>query len=167
MNEQKVTITKVDEHDKSVHFSLGNVDLSMVSQHFLPNSLKANAIRRIMIAEVPTMAIDLVEFENNTSVLSDEFLAHRLGMIPLVSTEVGNINYTRDCNCFNYCNECSVQLSLNVRCDSNEHREVTSKDLISAHDNIVPALVDELDPGVLIVKLKKGQEVKIKWVYCF
>jgi DNA-directed RNA polymerase II subunit RPB3 len=114
-----------------------------------------------MIAEVPTMAIDLVEFENNTSVLSDEFLAHRLGMVPLVSTDVGNIHYTRDCNCFNYCTECSVQLTLNVRCDSIENREVTSKDLISAHDSIVPALVDEQDPGVLIVKLKKGQEVKI------
>jgi DNA-directed RNA polymerase II subunit RPB3 len=118
-----------------------------------------------MIAEVPTMAIDLVEFENNTSVLSDEFLAHRLGMVPLVSTDVGGIHYTRDCNCFNYCKDCSVTLTLNVRCDSvGENLEVTSKNLISSHDSIVPALVDEQDPGVLIVKLKKGQEIKMTFV---
>lgn len=41
-------------------------------------------------------AIDLVEFETNTTVLADEFIAHRLGMIPLVSANCDEaIRYTR------------------------------------------------------------------------
>jgi DNA-directed RNA polymerase II subunit RPB3 len=48
-----VSITKKTEND--ISFTLNNMDLSI-----------ANALRRVMIAEVPTMAIDLVEFEENT-----------------------------------------------------------------------------------------------------
>ena len=43
----------------------------------------ANALRRIMIAEIPTMAIEKVEMWQNTSVIPDENLAHRLGLIPI------------------------------------------------------------------------------------
>ena len=41
-------------------------------------------------------AIDIVEFETNTTVLPDEFIAHRLGMIPLVSNNCDEaIRYSR------------------------------------------------------------------------
>lgn len=40
-----------------------------------------------MIADIPTVAIDMVEIRNNTTVLPDEMLAHRLGMVPLLSMD--------------------------------------------------------------------------------
>lgn len=43
----------------------------------------ANALRRIMIAEIPTMAIEKVEMWQNTSILPDENLAHRMGLVPI------------------------------------------------------------------------------------
>ncbi len=43
----------------------------------------ANALRRIMISRVPTMALDQVTIEENTSEIPDEILAHRLGLVPL------------------------------------------------------------------------------------
>ncbi|CAI8596776.1 unnamed protein product [Vicia faba] len=43
----------------------------------------ANAFRRILIAEVPTMAIERIYIANNTSLIQDEVLSHRLGLIPI------------------------------------------------------------------------------------
>lgn len=47
------------------------------------NPALANAFRRLMISEVPSMAIEKVYIYNNTSIIQDEILAHRLGLIPL------------------------------------------------------------------------------------
>jgi DNA-directed RNA polymerase I and III subunit RPAC1 len=43
----------------------------------------ANAFRRILLSEIPTMAIEDVWIHNNTSIIQDEVLAHRLGLIPI------------------------------------------------------------------------------------
>ena len=43
----------------------------------------ANALRRIMISEIPTVAIDKVEMWQNTSIIADENLAHRIGLVPI------------------------------------------------------------------------------------
>ncbi|EFX60618.1 hypothetical protein DAPPUDRAFT_71222, partial [Daphnia pulex] len=42
-----------------------------------------NAFRRILLSDIPTMAFDKVFMFNNTSIIQDEVLAHRLGLIPL------------------------------------------------------------------------------------
>ncbi len=43
----------------------------------------ANALRRILLAEIPTMAIEKVTMWQNTSIIPDENLAHRVGLIPI------------------------------------------------------------------------------------
>ena len=70
---------RIIEH-KEMHmlkFELLNTELSV-----------ANALRRIIIGEVMTMAIEIVEVEENTSALNDEFIAHRIGLVPLNSVNV-------------------------------------------------------------------------------
>ena len=90
----------------------------------------ANSIRRVMLAEVPTIAIDLVEVENNTSVLADEFLAHRLGLIPLSTKGVDEMLDHRDCNCVDFCDNCAVVLRLNaVNRNSDQNLKVFARDL--------------------------------------
>ena len=122
------TITNLSLTGDTCTFTLTKTDASV-----------ANTLRRVMIAEVPTMAIDKVEFLQNTTVLHDDFLAHRLGMIPLISKHAGfdteNANeddrdyqYNRDCNCMGQCPNCTAVFHLDVRC-TGEERKITTKDL--------------------------------------
>jgi DNA-directed RNA polymerase I and III subunit RPAC1 len=60
--------------DDEVEFDLRGVDVSF-----------ANALRRIMLSEVPTMAIETVYIEENDGVVMDEVLAHRLGLVPIAA----------------------------------------------------------------------------------
>ena len=97
-------------------------------------------------------AIDLVQFLENTSVLPDEYIAHRLGLIPLVSMNCDEaIRYTRDCTCLRGCSFCSVTLELNVKCEDDTTMEVTSN-----HLEVVPYVndddVDTIDTGDEIAK---------------
>lgn len=132
-------------------------------------------------------AIDMVEISINTTVLPDEFLAHRLGMIPLLSMDTAKVLIDqRECSCEDGCDRCSVELSLDALCTSDRGAMlVTSKDLIrsntianmysdeSVFGPVAPRHPDfgkpvgQDDPnanGVVIVQLRKGQHIKARCI---
>lgn len=116
----------------------------------------ANAVRRMMIAEVPTLAIDSVEIFRNTTVLTDEFLAHRLGLIPLTSEHVAKFEYSRDCTCDEGCRDCQIEFSLDVTCTEKEI-SVTTADLRSALDEEGFRVVPVSFPAMPVVATAQGR----------
>lgn len=170
----KITIAKDDKSDFNMKFRLSDTDVST-----------ANAIRRIMIAEVPTMAINLVTVLENTSALADEYIVHRLGLIPLHSENVDEFSSAQDCDCDDYCANCSVSLRLAVEASHNSQpRVVTSRDILvtnaesdaqchkvrPVHDsgNVKPRpkelahkSVDEGADSIVIVRLSRGQRIEM------
>lgn len=150
----KVVVREVE--DNRVDFVLQSCSLSL-----------ANSLRRVMLAEIPTIAIDLVEINENSSVLPDEFLAHRLGLIPLNSRGVaGDLEYTRDCdNCDDHCSECSVTLRLRAECRRDETLKIFASDLMrqsERRDSIgQPVFSASEGQGALIAKLRQGQKLEL------
>src|SRR5574339_742949 len=68
-----------------------------------------NSLRRLAISEVPTLAIDDIVILENSSVMHDEAIAHRLGLIPL-RTELNRFVFSNQCDCNNTlgCSKCRV-----------------------------------------------------------
>ena len=73
----------------------------------------ANALRRVCLNGVPVFAVDTVDIIENSSVLADEGLAHRLGLIPL-KTDLSRFNEPSKCECQSEtgCSNCKVMLVL-------------------------------------------------------
>lgn len=118
----------------------------------------ANALRRTIIDEVPTMAIEDVELRKNSSVLYDEIIAHRLGLISL-TTDLSTYNLPSKCTCKGeLCAKCSVQLSLKSKSGAGE--EIVLAGEIKSKDPAIKAAFAETP----IVKLLKGQELEFEAV---
>lgn len=117
------------------------------------NHVFANTLRRIMIDEVPTMAIEDVEFSKNNSILYDEIVAHRLGLVPL-KTDLKSYNLPAKCKCEGKgCNRCQLKMVLRATKVGNIYAsEIKSKD---------PA-VKPVYGNMPIVKLLKGQSLELE-----
>lgn len=113
----------------------------------------ANTIRRIMIAEVPVMAMEEIEFRANNSVLYDEMVALRLGLIPL-TTDLKSYNLPKKCSCQGAgCARCQLKLTLKV----DGPKTVYSGDIKSKDPKVKPVF-----DKIPIVKLLEGQSLEFE-----
>jgi len=115
-----------------------------------------NALRRIIISEVPCMAIDEVVILENSSMIQDEVLAHRLGLVP-IKTDLDAYNLREECVCKSKfgCNLCRVALTLDV--EATDTTTVYSGSLASENAAIVP-----VSANIPLVKLAPGQKLKLE-----
>ncbi|XP_063774858.1 DNA-directed RNA polymerases I and III subunit RPAC1 [Pseudophryne corroboree] len=143
----------------------------------------ANAFRRILLAEVPTMAIEKVYVYKNTSIVQDEILAHRLGLIPIrADPRLFEYRSTEDAEGTEID---TLQFELDVKCKRNPQASKDSSDpnelyldhkVYTRHMKWLPQgnqsdLFSEADPprpvhdDILIAQLRPGQEIHVV-LYC-
>ncbi|MPC08255.1 DNA-directed RNA polymerases I and III subunit RPAC1 [Portunus trituberculatus] len=138
-----------------------------------------NAYRRITLAEVATMAIEKVYMYNNTSIVQDEVLAHRLGLVPLKVDprffEFRNKDETE------WGAQDSVKYELNVRCTKNQEASTneTNPDVLYVHRKVLSsslkwiplgnqpdifqeASMQPLHQDVLLAKMNNGHEINLE-----
>ncbi|GFZ45203.1 DNA-directed RNA polymerases I and III 40 kDa polypeptide [Saitozyma sp. JCM 24511] len=153
----------------NIEFDLVGVDASI-----------ANALRRVMIAEVPTVAIDQVYVWNNTSIMQDEVLCHRLGLIPL-KIDPRTFQFKKSAHSPPHESDTMV-FDLRVRCDRRPgSRNETDPKKMYYDSSVYTGMLDwtpsgeqsrkykgkeprPVDPDILLVKLRPGQVVDM---HCF
>ncbi|UKK01783.2 DNA-directed RNA polymerases I and III subunit [Theileria orientalis] len=128
----------------------------------------ANALRRILLSEVPTLAVETVQIYQNTGVIQDELLAHRLGLIPF--------NVNPDLFTFKNCEEIndknSICFKLKVKYDRNESNPGNYLPVYSSYLKWVPLSSNQentfkdnppkpVHDNILITKLAPGQEIDL------
>ncbi|KAL9709205.1 DNA-directed RNA polymerase core subunit rpc40 [Leucoagaricus gongylophorus] len=169
---KKLHITIQRLSNRSIDFDLVGVDASI-----------ANAFRRILIAEVPTVAIERVYIWDNTSVLVDEVLAHRLGLIPLnvdpalmqfktnaedIATDRNTLVFTIDIACTR-----SPNPPLKTSEDPSPSDLYVDYELLSKHLTWKPAGDQEsvfeglpkpgpTKPNIVLAKLRPGQSISME-----
>lgn len=139
----------------------------------------ANAFRRIMISEVPSMAIEKVYMYNNTSIIQDEILAHRLGLIPLRANP-RLFEYKADDTNDEGTDQDTLEFKLKVKCTRRKDAKDTScfENLYENH-NVYSGQIKWVSKGkqaqlfkesevgsvhdkILISKMRPGHEFDIK-----
>lgn len=173
--------TKKDDNNDLVLSSFSsNTDISIVSKSneeivFDITNIEppvANALRRILLSEIPTMAIDKVIINQNTSIIPDEVLSHRLGLIPILA-DADDFEYKKDNEDYNEKN--SLTFHLKVQCKKNEKGEVINHEVYSNQLVFVPKgdqatkfkgdkAIRPVHSDILVHKLGVGQEIDIECI---
>jgi DNA-directed RNA polymerase subunit D len=140
----KVEVLELNE--EKIRFILEGVDVAF-----------ANALRRTMIADVPCMVIDDLFIFDNSSVVVDEALAHRIGLVPL-KTELDRYVLPEYCDCESDlgCEKCRVILTLDVEAEA-DTRTIYSGDFVSDDPAVVPVSAD-----IPLTKVAPGQAVRLE-----
>jgi DNA-directed RNA polymerase subunit D len=121
-----------------------------------------NSIRRAVLSEVSTMAVDYVIFIENSSVFYDEYLAHRLGLIPLKSDNAYE-KYKSPEECAEagekrvFSADCFAKFDLEAEGPDSGVLVIYSRDLVPSDPDIVPVF-----DNIPLLKLIKGQRVKLE-----
>ncbi|MBW3002085.1 DNA-directed RNA polymerase subunit D [Candidatus Woesearchaeota archaeon] len=138
----EIQMLKKDKKTGRVSFLLKNTNAAFV-----------NSLRRTIIDTVPTMAIEEVEFRKNSSVLYDEILAHRLGLVPM-KTDLKAYTLPAKCKCEGEgCARCTLKMTLKAKGPG----IVYASDIKTKDPKIKPAY-----PKMPIAKLLKGQEIELE-----
>ncbi|MFC1691362.1 DNA-directed RNA polymerase subunit D [Nanoarchaeota archaeon] len=114
-----------------------------------------NALRRTIMEEVPVMAIEDVEIRKNSSILYDEMIAHRLGLIPLKTDLKGYELPKSEADLEERNAKCTVVLTLKATGPC----IVLASEMKSKDPKVVPVF-----PDVPITKLLKNQELELEVV---
>lgn len=117
----------------------------------------ANALRRICLNGVPVFAIDTVDIIENSSVLVDEALAHRLALIPIKTDTSRFVEHSKcDCKSETGCSNCRVMMVLDSG-DTDVTRTVLSNELTSEDEDVKP-----ISDKIPIAVLAPDQRVKVE-----
>jgi len=128
------SIQILTNNDKKISIKLKGISLDY-----------ANALRRICLNGVPIFAIDTVDVLENSSVLPDEGIAHRLGMIPL-KTELNGID------------ESNHRIALVLDSGNTENVKIVTSAELESKDEVVKPVSKQIP----IVHLAPGQRIKLE-----
>lgn len=116
----------------------------------------ANGIRRACMSEVPALAIDEISIYDNTSVLFDEQVSLRLGLVPLQAEDLDQFSRPEECQCEGAgCPGCRIDFMLSAEGPGT----VYSKDIQFTDPSVKPAF--DMIP---IVILGEGEKLVIEGV---
>jgi len=117
----------------------------------------ANSLRRTMVAEVPMMTVEDIFYFDNSSLVPDEVLANRIGLVPL-KTNLESYVLPEECDCEAElgCPKCRAVLTMDVEA-KDDTMTVYSGDLVPEDQSIAPA-----SKRIPLAKLAPGQAIKFE-----